>query len=80
MTAELLKKCKIKAREELSNGREIIFVDLHSFDIVQTSPRYAVFERTDNFFRIIGGSNGEDAAKAVYNTAVDAHRTRSKRH
>lgn len=80
MNAELLKKCKIKDREELSDGREIIFVDLHGFNIVQTSPRFAVFERTGGFFKIVGGSDNEDAAKAVYDTAADAHRKRSKRH
>lgn len=81
MNAELLKRCKIKDREELPDGREIIYVDLHGFDIVQTSPRYAVFERSNDFFKLIGGSDNEDAAQTVYDTSKDAHRERKgKRH
>lgn len=81
MNAELLKRCKIKAQEELSDGRELILVDMHGFDIVQTSPRFAVFERSNGSFKLVAGSDNEDAAKAAFDTSKNAHKERSgKRH
>ncbi len=77
MNAELLKRCKIKDREKLPGDREILFVDLHGFDIVQTSPRFAVFERDKDFYRFVGGSNDEAAARSAYDATKEDHRERS---